>query len=188
MESTAGSQFVTERLPETARLTFRKYTLDDLPALVEQRSDPEVNKYLGGMARQNPEWLSDRLKFYIACYDSPGFGMCAAIWRETGEMIGSAGLQPLGETGEVEVGYSFIRRFWNRGLATEAARAWLEHGFTVYGLDRIVAVTDVDNAASRRVLEKLGMKYEKTEVHYDTDCAFYGISRDAFLTGQNDPS
>ena len=77
---------------ETERLIFRKFTLDDLPALIEQRSDPEVNKYLGGTRLQNPESLAKRIRFYISCYDSHGFGNCAMIWKETGEMIGSAGI------------------------------------------------------------------------------------------------
>ncbi|HSI87702.1 MAG TPA: GNAT family N-acetyltransferase, partial [Pyrinomonadaceae bacterium] len=149
-------------------------------------SDPEVNKYLGGPERQNTEWLSERLKFYISCYDSHGFGMCPIVWKATGEVIGSAGLQPLGETGEIEVGYSLIRPFWGMGLATEAARGWLHYGFTHYGLERIVAVTDVFNAGSRRVLEKLGMHYEKTEMHYDTECAFYAVSKAEFLQTPTD--
>jgi len=188
MSNTTGPGDVTsepEWVLETSRLAFRRYTLDDLDELVEQRSDPEVNKYLGGPERQNAEWLSERLKFYISCYDSHGFGMCPIVWKETGEVIGSAGLQPLGETGEIEVGYSLIRRFWGRGLATEAARAWIDHGFTDHGLERIVAVTDVFNVGSRHVLEKLGMRYEKTEIHYDTDCAFYGIRRMDFLPNKD---
>jgi RimJ/RimL family protein N-acetyltransferase len=184
MRNTAEQAYMTsgpEWVLETERLAFRRYTLGDLPKLIEQRSDPDVNKYLGGPERQNAAWLSERLKFYISCYDSHGFGMCPIVWKPTGEVIGSAGLQPLGETGEIEVGYSLIRRFWGMGLATEAARAWLKHGFTEQGLERIVAVTDVFNAGSRRVLEKLGMRYEKTEMHYDTECAFYAIGKAEFL-------
>ncbi|HSI89303.1 MAG TPA: hypothetical protein VK918_09620, partial [Pyrinomonadaceae bacterium] len=72
MDNTAMTDDVTERpgwVLETPRLAFRRYTLDDLDELVDQRSDPEVNKYLGGPERQNAEWLSERLKFYISCYD-----------------------------------------------------------------------------------------------------------------------
>lgn len=166
---------------ESERLAFRRYTLDDLPQLVEQRSDPEVNKFLGGPERQNEIWLAKRIRFYISCYRSHGFGMCSMIWKETGEIIGSAGLQPLEDTGEIEVGYSLIKKFWGRGLGTESARSWLDFGFRQAGLDRIVAVADVDNLASRHIMEKLGMSYQKTEIHYGTECAFYDISREAFL-------
>ena len=171
---------------ESERLIFRNFTLDDLPMLIEQRSDPEVNKFLGGTKLQNPEALDKRIRFYMSCYDSHGFGMCAMLWRPTGEMIGSAGLQPLDGTDEIEVGYSMIREYWGRGIGTEAARAWLEHGFKDHDLNRIVAVAHTENWASRHIMEKLGMHYEKTEFHYDAECAFYAISREEFLGGDHE--
>ena len=171
---------------ESERLIFRNFTLDDLPMLIEQRSDPEVNKFLGGTKLQNPEALGKRIRFYMSCYDSHGFGMCAMLWRPTGEMIGSAGLQPLDGTDEIEVGYSMIREYWGLGIGTEAARAWLEHGFKDHDLNRIVAVAHTENWASRHIMEKLGMHYEKTEFHYDAECAFYAISREEFLGGDHE--
>ena len=168
---------------ESERLKFRKFTTDDLPQLIEQRSDPEVNKYLGGTKLQNPEALEKRLNFYISCYESHGFGMCAMIWKPTGEVIGSAGLQPLDGTDEIEVGYSMIKEFWGLGIGTEAARAWFDYGFRNAGLDRIVAVAQMGNRASMHIMEKLGMKFEKIEVHYGSECMFYAISKDEFLQG-----
>ena len=166
---------------ESERLIFRKFTLDDLPQLIEQRSDPDVNKFLGGSKLQNPTSLAKRIRFYISCYETHGFGNCAMIWKATGEVIGSAGIQPLDGTDEIEVGYSIIREYWGQGIGTEAARAWLDHGFRNAGLNRIVAVAHTENWASRRIMEKLGMHYEKTEFHYGAECAFYGISKDEFL-------
>lgn len=166
---------------ETERLIFRPFTEEDLPKLVEQRSDPDVNRYLGGPARQNAEALATRLKFYMDCYDKFGFGSCAMLWRETGEMIGTAGIQPLEDTGEIEVGYSIIKAYWGLGLGTEAAKGWMAHGFNTAGLERIVAVAVEENTASRRIMEKLGMTYEKTEVHYGEPCAFYAISKEEFF-------
>lgn len=165
---------------ETERLIFRKFTLDDLPMLIEQRSDPEVNKYLGGTAMQNPEALSKRIRFYISCYEKFGFGSCAMIWKPTGEMIGSAGIQPLEDSGEIEVGYSMIKRFWGKGIGTEAAHGWLTYGFNTAGLERIVAVAIEGNLASIHIMEKLGMHYEKTELHYGEECLFYAISKEEF--------
>jgi len=166
---------------ETERLQFRRFTEDDLPMLVEQRSDPDVNRYLGGPARQNAEALATRLKFYMGCYDKFGFGSCAMLWRETGEMIGTAGIQPLEDTGEIEVGYSIIKPYWGRGIGTEAAKGWMEYGFNTAGLERIVAVAIKENIASRRIMEKLGMRFEKNEIHYGEECAFYGISKEEFF-------
>jgi RimJ/RimL family protein N-acetyltransferase len=55
---------------ESERLIFREFNLDDLPTLIEQRSDPDVNKYLGGTKLQNPEALAKRIRFYMSCYES----------------------------------------------------------------------------------------------------------------------
>jgi RimJ/RimL family protein N-acetyltransferase len=166
---------------DTERLTFRKFELDDLPMLIEQRSDPDMNRYLGGTRMQNPEALAKRIRFYMGCYDSHGFGMCPMYLKETGEFIGVAGIQPLSDTDEIEVGYSVIKKYWGQGIGTETAKGWMKFGFNECGLERIVAVAVLENIASRRVMEKLGMSYEKTEEHYGEDCAFYAISKDDFL-------
>lgn len=166
---------------ETERLLIREFTLEDLDKLIEIRSDPQVYKYLGGIERQNPQALAKRLRFYIGCYDKYGFGTCATIWKETGEMIGSCGLQPLEDTGEIEVGYALAREYWGKGLGFECARTWLEYGFEKAKLERIVAIAAPENVGSWRVMEKCGMKYEKTEIHYDQECVFYAISKDEFL-------
>jgi ribosomal-protein-alanine N-acetyltransferase len=164
----------------TERLFMRKFTADDLPKLIELRSDPEVNKYLGGTRMQNAQALEKRLGFYIDCHDKYGFGHCMMYWKATGEIIGWSGLQPLEETGEIEVGYGMTKEFWRRGIGLECAKAWLEFGFEKAGLERIVAVAYPENTGSWRIMEKLGMRYEKTEEHYGVDCVFYAISKEEF--------
>ena len=166
---------------ETERLLIRKFTLDDLPKLIELRADPEVNKYLGGTRMQNPEAIEKRIPFYIDCYKKYGFGMCAMIWKESGEMIGWSGLQPLEETGEIEVGYGMAKEFWGKGIGFECAKAWLGYGFNEAGLNRIVAVASPENTGSWRIMERCGMRYETTASHYGTDCVFYAVSKDEFL-------
>lgn len=166
---------------ETERLAFRPYTIEDLPLLIEMRSDPEVNRYLGGTRLQNPEFLSKRILFYIEAFEKFGFASCLMKWKETGEIIGSAGLQPLDGTDEIEVGYSLARDYWGRGIGTEAARAWMDFGFREKGLERIVAVAVTENKASQRIMEKIGMSYEKTEEHWGEECNFYAITKEAFL-------
>ncbi|HBR58102.1 MAG TPA: N-acetyltransferase [Blastocatellia bacterium] len=167
--------------PETERIYFRKFTLDDLPMLIKQRSDPEVNRYLGGTRLQNPEALARRIRFYISCYASHGYGNCAMIWKKSGEMIGSAGLQPLEETDEIEIGYSIIKEFWRMGIGFEAAAAWLRFGFEKAGLERIVAVCDPENTGSRRIMEKCGMTFEKAEDHYGLAVVCYAVTRADWL-------
>jgi len=166
---------------ETERLIIRQFTFDDLDCLIELRSDEEVIKYIGSRKMQNPESIAKRLRFYIDCYEQYGYGMCAMIWKQTGEMIGWSGLQPLEETGETEVGYGMIKRFWGKGIGYECAAAWLNYGFKTAGAKRIVALAAPENTGSWRIMEKCGMKYEKTDNHYGMECVFYGISKEEFL-------
>lgn len=165
---------------ETARLILRRFRPDEVGTLIALRADPEVIRYLGGAARQSPASIEQRFKFYLSCYESHGFGVSAVVRKADGLMIGSSGLQPLEDTGEIEVGYAFDKPFWGQGYATEAAAAWLRYGFEHVGLRSIVAVTDPANVGSWRVMEKLGMLYRGRERHYDQECKVYAITSDQF--------
>ena len=87
---------------------------------------------------------------------------------------------PLEDSGEIEVGYGMSKDFWGKGIGYECARAWLEYGFTKTNAERIVAVAQPENTGSWRIMEKLGMRYEKTEEHYGIDCKFYAITKEEF--------
>lgn len=169
-----------EIMLETERLSIRKFTPADLDALIEMRSDEPVIKYLGGRRLQNPQALEKRLEFYLDCYEKYGYGVCAMHFKATGELCGWSGLQPLEDTGATEIGYGLTTRFWRRNLGYECAKAWLEYGFNVANLEKIVAVAQPENTASWRIMEKLGMTYKKTELHYDLECVFYAISKAEF--------
>jgi RimJ/RimL family protein N-acetyltransferase len=165
---------------ETERLRLRPFTWDDLPETMRQRSNPDVVRYLGGTAMQTPEFVEQRLRFYMDCRERYGFSASPAIRKSDGVFLGWGGLQPLEETGEIEVGYGFDKPYWGLGYATELAAAWLRYGFETARLARIVAVANPENIASRHVMEKLGMRYEKNAVHYKSDCVVYAITRDEF--------
>ncbi|CAN5364146.1 GNAT family N-acetyltransferase [soil metagenome] len=165
---------------ETERLILKKLAPGDLPWLIEMRSSEAVNRYLGGPAMQNAEALTKRLPFYLECHEKFGFGFSTMALRSTGELIGTSGLQPLEDTGEIEVGYNLIEKYWRQGYGYECAMAWLKYGFETAGLERIVAIAHPDNTGSWRIMEKCGMKYEKTEEHYGIECVFYAMSRTEF--------
>ena len=166
---------------DTERLRLRKLTRDDLDWLIEMRSDPDVNRYLGGSRLQNPEAIARRLEFYLECYERFGFGQSAMELKDTGRLIGCSGLQPLENTGEIEVGYSLAKEFWKQGFGFECAHAWLKYGFETAGLERIVAIADPRNTGSWRIMEKCGMRFEKNENHYGIDVVFYAITKQEFL-------
>jgi RimJ/RimL family protein N-acetyltransferase len=96
------------------------------------------------------------------------------------ERIGWAGLQPLDDTGEIELGYGMAKEYWGLGLGTEACKAWLNLGFNKLGLPRITAIALPENRASRRIMEKAGVKYEKNIFIRGCDLALHAISRKEF--------
>lgn len=165
---------------ETERLLHRRVTPDDLETIIRFRSDDEVNRYLGGARAKTREFNEARMKFYLETWEKYGFGFAMMIWKETGEEIGWSGLQPLEDSGEIEVGYGLIKEFWRRGIGLETARGWLDFGFNQKNLPRIVAVAVPENTGSWRIMEKLGMKSEGTKFHYGMDLFFYAISREEF--------
>jgi RimJ/RimL family protein N-acetyltransferase len=166
---------------ETKRLFFRKLTPGDLEWLIAMRTPEPVRRYLGGEKMQNPEALAKRLKFYISCYEQFGFGNSAMGLKSTGELIGTSGLQPLEDAGEIEVAYNLSEKHWRQGYGYECAMSWLKYGFEECGLERIVAVSYPENIASWKIMEKCGMRYEKNDMHYGIDCVFYAISREGFM-------
>ena len=115
------------------------------------------------------EETCERLAGYIELWREHGFGPWAVVDKASGELLGHAGLQPLEETGEVELAYYLGRSGWGRGLATEAADAAVRFGFERVRLGRIVAVVRPENSASQRVLEKIGFAYDHDGRHYGAD-------------------
>ncbi len=160
---------------ETTRLRLRHLTLDDLDDLFRIYSNPEVMKYIGKGARTKDETLAALIK--MSEHWQHGFGMWATVHKDSGSMIGRCGLCFLDNTPEVELGYTIDKPYWNQGLATEASLAILKYGFEQVGLDRIVAIARPQNIASQRVMQKVGMKYEKNAHYYNSDVVYYALSR-----------
>jgi ribosomal-protein-alanine N-acetyltransferase len=106
-----------------------------------------------------------------------GFAIWTVVERLSGEVVGDCGLQMLEGGPDVEVGWRMAPDRRGRGYATEAGRASLDAGFGTLGMDRIVAITHPDNAASRRVMEKLGMTYVCPGRHYGDETVLYELAR-----------
>lgn len=165
---------------ETERLRLRPFTLDDLDAHLRIYRKPEVTWFLAGgpfIGEQARERSRAAVDMFIAHWEHHGFGVWAVTDKETGELIGQCGLKYLPDSPEVEILYALDMPYWGRGLATEAARAALGHGFEAVNLDRVVAVAKPENAASRRIMEKLGMRYEKDVVIFGIRAVYYAIDR-----------
>jgi ribosomal-protein-alanine N-acetyltransferase len=121
-----------------------------------------------------------RLQDLMDHQDEHGFSLWAVTDRANGTVMGDAGLIHYAHRGpEIELAYRLAKPYWGKGYATEAARAWVQHGFDELGLDRIVAVTHPENAASQRVLEKVGMRYERMTDYNGVTARLYAIERDS---------
>jgi ribosomal-protein-alanine N-acetyltransferase len=163
---------------ETDRLTLRGFGLDDLNRLAEILGDPQVMRYMPGDEPWPREWAERELRNLIEHWGRHGYGRWAVVDREDDRMIGWCGLGFLPELNETEVAYLLDKDYWNRGYATEAARISLKYAFEEAGLDRIIALAFPENAASIRVMEKIGMRYEKMTHVWRLDLVQYEITRD----------
>ena len=111
-------------------------------------------------------------------FEQHGFGLWAVEFKETGELIGDCGLFLVeGRGPEVEVAYHFGKEWWGHGYATEAATACLGYGFRECGLQEIIAISYPQHTASRRVMEKSGMKYVGNARYYEIDVVKYSKRR-----------
>jgi RimJ/RimL family protein N-acetyltransferase len=168
---------------ETSRLLLRPFVADDLDALSQIFSDPDVMRYVGPRRPCSRDETRVSLESIIDHWSRNGFGLWAAVFKPDQTMIGFCGLCFLDGTQEIEVGYRLSRRYWGLGLATEGGLASLRFGFDKLGLDRIVAVVDPQNSASRHVLEKLGLRYLKNARYYNSDLQYFAIDREHYEPG-----
>lgn len=137
--------------------------MDDLDALFALYSDAETRRYFPEGTLTYEE-TKEELEWFLNGHPShPELGLWATIYRETGEFIGRCGLLPwtIDDRHEVEVAYLLDKKFWGRGLATEAAQALVQYGFEQLQLSRLICLIDRENEASIRVATKIGMTFEK---------------------------
>jgi RimJ/RimL family protein N-acetyltransferase len=151
---------------ETERLLLRRFTQSDVANLHDLDGDPEVMRFVnGGKPVSRDVIREETLPRFLRAYERfEGFGVWAAIERSTGKFVGWFEFYPRKDAvpEEVELGYRLRRSAWGKGYATEGSRALIRKGFTELGVQRVVAETMAVNAASRRVMEKAGLKYVRT--------------------------
>ena len=151
---------------ETDRLVLRRFSLADVDNLVNLDADPDVMRYVtGGIPTSREEIQNEFLPAFLDYYQRyEGYGFWAAIEKATGEFLGWFHFRPPPDAapGEVELGYRLRKSAWGKGYATEGSRALIRKGFTELGVQRVVAETMAVNQASRRVMEKAGLKLVRT--------------------------
>jgi RimJ/RimL family protein N-acetyltransferase len=166
---------------KTARLTLEPVTEQHYAGLRKLNTDPAVMHFLNGGVPETEEATRAMIARVMAAWAAWGYSWWALIADDTGELIGAACLQHLDrDAGKPrEIGWRLGRSGWGKGYATEAARAIVEFAFEVVGADVLYAVADPDNAASIKVMERLGMRYVGIETYYDEPCATYRLDRPA---------
>jgi RimJ/RimL family protein N-acetyltransferase len=151
---------------ETQRLVLRRFTVADADDLESLDADPDVMRFVtGGVPTSRDEIENEVLPAFLSYYQRyEGFGFWAVAEKATGEFLGWFHFRPRpgADPGEVELGYRLRKSAWGKGYATEGSRALIGKGFTEFGVQRVVAETMTVNVASRRVMEKSGLKLVRT--------------------------
>jgi RimJ/RimL family protein N-acetyltransferase len=146
---------------ETERLVLRRLTTDDAEFIIALLNQPSFLRYIGDREVRNS---ADAVRYVqtvpIASYERFGFGLYLVELKETGVPIGICGLLKRDQLPDVDIGFAFLPDFWSQGYALESASAVMTYGREVLGLKRIVAITSLDNDASIRLLEKIGLRFE----------------------------
>ena len=146
---------------ETPRLTLRRMLKRDSGDMYEYARDPEVSEYLLWQPHESENYTRRYLSYLQSRYRAGDFYDWAVVWREEDRMIGTCGFTKIViDSNSAEVGYVLNREFWGRGIAPEAVRAVFRFAFDELRLHRVEAHYMLGNERSRRVMEKVGMKYE----------------------------
>ena len=145
-----------DHLLSTERLVLRPVTTDDHAAVLAHWTQPDVRRFLFDGAALSGVEVAETIDESIGDFAARGFGVWLIELGSTADLIGTAGLRPLGGSG-LEIFYSLAPGAWGHGYATEAARAVVEYGLGPLGLPEVLAEVDEGNAASVAVVRRLGM-------------------------------
>lgn len=162
---------------ETPTVVLRPFTLDDAEGLNRVNSEPQVMRYIGPVENNVEKTRQYLLKGPLADYQKHGFGRHACIDKSTGQLIGFCGLKFVEEFRDVDIGYRFLPQYWGKGLATETSELLMKYAKENLKLKRVIGMALPGNQGSIRVLEKLGLTYEKDVEYLGDICAFYAWNK-----------
>jgi RimJ/RimL family protein N-acetyltransferase len=162
---------------ETERMVLRRFTADDVDALLALDSDPRVRRFVEDGEPVNREEAAVSIEHFLRYYERGDvFGFWVAIEKESDQFLGWFHFRPRPQEpqDDPELGYRLVSSAWGRGYATEGSRALIERGFESPDVARIHAETMAVHTASRRVMEKAGLRHVRSfqadwPVHIDGD-------------------
>jgi len=159
----------------TPRLRIRPFLPADEEPMIDVYGDPDVMRYIPGGALPDEGAIHQIMDEQLVAQTTRGYAYYAVELIEDGSVVGDAGFGLFEPTGDVELGYTFARRAWGLGYATEAAAACLEAGLAGLDVPRLIAVADIENLASHRVAERIGMRrHGEIEAHGRPHLLFIG--------------
>jgi [ribosomal protein S5]-alanine N-acetyltransferase len=161
---------------ETPRLTLRRFTQADAPVVQQLNSNPNVLKYLDEPLLETEEHALHILNSIILPQYKNNLGRWAIHLKTTNEFIGWCGLKYRQELDEIDLGYRLMQQYWGNGYAFEAAKHSLDYAFQQLHLKTIVGRAHINNLASLKILEKLGMQFINEEIIDDCPVKTYHIS------------
>jgi RimJ/RimL family protein N-acetyltransferase len=149
----------------TSRLLLRRWRSDDVEPYAAMCSDPEVMRYIGSGDTRTREQAAAAILAFERVWEEKSYGLFAVELLGSNQLIGFTGLAEPAFLPEimpaVEVGWRFTRQSWGNGYATEAARAVLDFGADQLGISEILSIHQVGNDASARIMQKLGMRFDR---------------------------
>lgn len=160
---------VGTRIVETERLILREFTLEDAPFIFQLVNEPSWLRFIGDRGvRSHDDARSYLLKGPMAMYERQGFGLYLAHLKDGAVPIGMCGLIKRDILEDVDLGFALLPPFCGAGYGLEAAKAMLTVANNRFGLNRLVAITSLDNHRSIRLLENIGFAFEKN-VNFTAD-------------------
>jgi RimJ/RimL family protein N-acetyltransferase len=146
----------------TERLVLRKLATSDAEFILRLLNEPSFLQFIGDKGVRN---LEDARQYIlngpIASYQKNGFGLYLVSLKADNTSVGMCGLLKRASLPDVDIGFAFLPEFWNKGYALEAAVAVMIYGKDVLKLPRIVAITNKDNHASAKLLNRIGLRFDR---------------------------
>jgi ribosomal-protein-alanine N-acetyltransferase len=161
----------------TDRLVAERLRASHLDELCRMHRNPQVMATLGGV--RSDERTLQELRQHLDHWEQHGYGLWLFRSRADGQFVGRGGLRNVDVAGrhEVELAFALMAPFWGKGFATEMAEAIVSVAFGELGMAEVVAFTLPANQASRRVMEKVGFRFERDIVHAGLPHVLYRLRR-----------
>lgn len=167
------NQTIPKLVLETERLALRQFTIGDAALVQQLNNDPEVLKYLHEPRIKNEKEALTVIRTVLLPQYKNKLGRWAIHTKKDNEFLGWCGLKYRSDLEEIDLGYRLKKSAWGKGYATETASATLEYGFKKLKISLITGRAHIENIASIRILEKIGMQFSREEIVDDCQVRTY---------------